>query len=337
MYIGDGYNHRIRKVTIASGIITPFAGTGVQGYSGDGGAATAAMIQQPEGVALDSAGNVYFGDYGSYNVIRKVTVATGIISTFAGTGSTTGGYNGDNIQATTATLHSPDGLVLDSYGDMYIADRSNNRIRKVDGSTCLITTVVGTGAASSTGDGSVATAATINGPCFSTLDGSGNLYISECQGYRVRKVITVSTDIPTLAPSPAPTVVMPSVAPTFYPSLSPYSTSVVSTIAGTGATSYSGDGGPGTSAALDHPSGIDIDSNGNVYFSDFYNNRVRKITASTGIISTYAGNGATSYSGDGGQASSAALHKPNGLCIDSAGNAAIHTHRRSHLLTISPS
>jgi sugar lactone lactonase YvrE len=204
VYVGDGYNHRIRKVTIASGIIGTIAGTGVQGYSGDGGAATAAMIQQPEGVALDSLGNVYFGDYGSYNVIRKVTVATGIISTFAGTGSTTGGYNGDNIQATAATLNSPDGLVLDSYGDMYIADRFNNRIRKVDGSTGVITTVVGTGDASSSGDGSVATSATINGPCFSTLDGSGNLYIAECQGYRVRKVTIVSTDIPTAAPSRTP-------------------------------------------------------------------------------------------------------------------------------------
>ncbi len=204
MYICDGSNHRVRKVTASTSVITTLAGTGSSGYSGDGGQATAAAIKYPEGINLDSAGNVYFGDWISYNVIRKVTVSTGIISTVAGTGSTSGGYNGDNIQATAATLNVPTNVVFDSYNNLYIADRYNNRIRKVDASTGVITTIVGTGTATSTGDGSAATAATVKGPCYSRFDSTGNLYITECEGHRIRKVITVSTDIPTTAPSNSP-------------------------------------------------------------------------------------------------------------------------------------
>ena len=137
-------------------------------------------------------------------MIRKVTISTGVISTVAGTGSTSGGYNADNIQATAATLNIPNDVVLYSSGNLYISDRNNNRIRKVDASTGVITTIVGTGSASSTGDGGAATSATINGPCFSRFDSSGNYYISECLGNRVRKVVTVSTDIPTASPTTAP-------------------------------------------------------------------------------------------------------------------------------------
>ena len=186
-------------------MISTIAGTGTAGYSGNGGAATAAMIKYPRGVNLDSSLNVYFGDWGGgYNVIRKVTVSTGVISTDAGTGSTSGSYNGDNIQATAATLYEPHDVVLDSYNNLYIADLSNNRIRKVTVSTGVITTVVGTGSASSSGDGSAATSATVNAPCNSQFDSAGNLYITEGNGHRVRKVVTVSTDIPTTAPTYSP-------------------------------------------------------------------------------------------------------------------------------------
>ena len=136
--------------------------------------------------------------------VRKVTVSTGVISTVAGTGSTSGGYNGDNIQATAATLNYPHDVVLDSYGNLYIADVGNNRIRKVTISTGLITTIVGTGTSSSTGDGSAATSATINGPCHSRFDSAGNYYITECFGNRVRKVVTVSIEVPTSTPSYTP-------------------------------------------------------------------------------------------------------------------------------------
>ncbi len=309
MYIGDATNNRVRKITASTGVITTIAGNGVAGFSGDGGAATAANIKNPCGVNLDNSLNVYFGsDF--YNVIRKITVSTGIISTVAGTGTTSGGYNGDNIQATAAMLNGPVDVVFDSYGNLYITDRFNYRVRKVDASTGLITTVLGTGTASSTGDGSAATSATIQGACYSRFDSSGNYYISECDGCRIRKVITVTTEIPTTTPTQQPT---------YSPSLSPHSISVISTIAGTGATSYSGDGGAATSAAINGPHGIAFDSNGNVYFNEFGNHRMRKITASTGIITTYAGTGSASYSGDGGAASSAALSFPVGLCIDASG------------------
>ncbi len=159
------------------------------------------------------------------------------------------------------------------------------------------------------------------------IDSAGSYYITEDIGNRIRKVVTVSTEISTSSPS---------VQPTYYPSLSPHSISVISTIAGTGVGGYSGDNGQATSAALNYPTGLVIDSSGNVYFSDTYNNRVRKITSSTGIITTYAGTGASSYSGDNGLASSAALYYPVGLCADSVGNTASHIYRNPHLLTTFP-
>ena len=316
VYIGDYNNNRIRKVTASTSVVTTIAGTGTGGYSGDGGQATAAMIKFPRGINLDTSLNVYFGDWGSgaFNVIRKITVSTGEISTVAGTGSTSGGYNGDNIQATAATLNQPHDVVLDSYGNLYISDFSNNRIRKVDAPTGLITTIIGTGAATSTGDGSAATSATVNSPDFCRFDAAGNLYVSEFAGNRLRKVITVTTEIPTATPS---------MSPTYYPSLSPHSISIISTIAGTNSSGNSGDGGQATSAALNYPHGIALDASGNVFFSDLNNNRIRMITVSTGIITTYAGTGSGSYSGDGGAASSAALYNPNGLCIDTS--SGMHT------------
>ncbi len=208
-------------------------------------------------------------------------------------------------------LNCPYDVILDGTGNLYITERYNHRVRKVDAFTGVITTFVGSGTGSSTGDGAAATAATVNGPIFSSFDSVGNYYITECEGNRVRKVVTVATDIPTSVPSRSPT---------YYPSLSPHSISVISTIAGTGTGGYSGDNGQATSATLFGPSGIAIDSSGNAYFSEFWNNRVRKVTASTGIITTYAGTGASSYSGDGVVANSAALYNPDGLCIDTSGS-----------------
>ncbi len=244
-------------------------------------------------------------------------MSTGVINTVAGTGSTSNEYNGDNIQATAATLYCPYDVALDGNGNLYIPDRYNYRVRKVDVSTGLITTIVGTGTATSTGDGSAATSATIKGACFLRLASSGNLYISECNGHRIRNVISVTTDEPTSTPS---------ITPTYYPTLSPHSISIITTIAGTGSAGYSGDGGQATSATINGPRGIAIDSSGNVYFNDLSYNRVRKITTSIGIISTYAGTGTASYSGDGGVASSATIRDPNGLCIDTSGRGLSNIH-----------
>ena len=154
---------------------------------------------------LDILGNVYIADTFN-NRIRKVTISNGIIFTIAGTG--TAGYNGDNIAATSASLSYPLGITLDSYGNLYISDRYNHRIRKVTVSTGTITTIVGTGTASSSGDGSAATSAAINAPVYCELDIANNLYISEFNdngsGNRVRKVFTVTTDVPTSIPSVTP-------------------------------------------------------------------------------------------------------------------------------------
>ena len=204
MYITDYSNHRVRKITVSTGVITTLAGTGTTGYTGDGGHATAAKIANPSGINLDATGNVYFGDWMAYNVVRKITVSTGIITTVAGTGSTSGGYNGDNIQATAATLYYPHDVALDGSGNLYITDRYNHRIRKVTVSTGVITTAVGTGTASSTGDGSAATSATVNGPWHIRFDSAGNYYVSDSTGNRIRKVTTVTTDVPTITPSSIP-------------------------------------------------------------------------------------------------------------------------------------
>ena len=181
------------------------AGTGTASYSGDNGAATSAALNGPCGISIDSSGNIYIGDYNNHRV-RKVTVSTGIITTVAGTGTT--GFNNNNIAATSATLYYPHGVILDGFGNLYIADRYNHRIRKVTVSTGIITTIAGTGTASSSGDGSAATSATINAPIYCQLDSADNLYISEFNdnysGNRVRKVFTVTTDIPTVTPSVSP-------------------------------------------------------------------------------------------------------------------------------------
>ena len=201
---------------------------------------------------------MYFGtycgtSYHSYNVVRKVTISTGVISTVAGTGSTSGGYNGDNIQATAAMLNFPCDVVLDSAGNLYISDLLNHRIRKVTVSTGVITTFLGNGTVSSTGDGGAVTAATINGPIFSHFDRAGIFYISETTGHRIRKVETV----PTVGVNVGPTI-----SPSSYPSLSPSTVFIITTIAGNGTGSYSNDNSAATAAALYYPVGVSLDSTG---------------------------------------------------------------------------
>ena len=250
MYISDYYNHRIRKVIKSTGLITTIAGTGTSSYSGDGTLAAVANIAYPQGINIDSANNVYFTDF--FNTVRKITVSTGIISTVAGTDGV--GYNGDNIQATAALFYGANDVVLDSYDNLYITDRYNHRIRKVEISTGVITTVVGTGTQSSIGDGSEATSATINNPCYSRFDNSGNYYFTEAEGNRVRKVVY------NYVPTPSSN----------YPSLSPSSVFIITTIAGSSTSaSYSGDNGQATSAELYWPFGVRVDTAGNNPFYSY--------------------------------------------------------------------
>ena len=282
LYIADTFNRRIRKVDATTGVISTVAGTGTEGFGGDGGAAASAPLSFPEGVALDSSGNLYIADYGNHR-IRKVDASTGNISTVAGMT-----FSGDGGAATSATLGSPQGIALDSAGNLYIADDIDNRIRKVDASTGIISTVAGAGMFGFGGDGGAAASATLNSPEGVALDGSGNLYIADYGNHRIRKVDA--------------------------------STGIISTVAGTGTRGSGGDGGAATSAMLNSPSGVALDSSGNLYIAEYWGSRIRRVDASTGIISTVAGTGSWGFSGDGGAATSATLKSPRGVALDNSGN-----------------
>ena len=322
-------NSRIRKVD-SSGIITTIAGNGVFGYSGDGGPATQATLYGPWGITLDALGNIYFSDIGNQR-IRKIDTS-GIITTVAGNG--TAGYNGDGISATSASLNGPRGVLVDGAGNLYIADSENRRVRKVDHSG-IITTVAGNGSSGVGGDGGLATAASVTGN-YLTFDASGNLLISG--GSRVRKVDLSSQIITTIAGTFngfngdghaaldtqffIPTGILLDSAGNLLLAdagnarVRKISTSqIVTTIAG----GYIGDGGPGTSASLNQPEHIAFDGAGNGYIADAGNNRVRKLTPS-GTISTIAGTGISGYSGDGGPATAATLFFPQAVAVNSSGN-----------------
>ena len=273
----------------ASGIITTVAGSNNgSGFSGDGGPATAAQLSFPTGVFKDASGNLYIADTNNDRV-RKVNTS-GAITTVAG------GYIGDGNPATSASLklqYQTPGLFVDGAGNLYIPDSGNNRVRRVN-TAGVIATVAGGGAAGwpTFGDGGPATAATLTYPSSVFLDGSGNLYISESGYSRIRKV------------SPSGTII---------------------TVAGGGPYGTLGDGGPATGATLSYPTGVFVDTSGNLYIADSNNHRIRMVNTS-GVISTVAGNGTPGSSGDGGPATSATLNYPTGVFVDAPGNLYIATN-----------
>jgi sugar lactone lactonase YvrE len=286
IYFAEYTNHRIRKVNRSTGIITTVAGNGGIGHSGDGGLATAAQINYPDGVAIDAAGNIYITEGNTR--IRKVNSSTGIITTVAGNG--TGGYSGDGGLATAAKLYALY-VAVDASGNIYISSDYGYRVRKVNSSTGIITTVAGNGTSGYSGDGGLATAAVLGSVTGVSVDAVGNIYISD---YNIIRKVNSSTGI-------------------------------ITTVAGNGTSGYSGDGGLATAAQLNRPYGVAVDASGNIYFAD-HNflvdccDIIRKVNSSTGIITTVAGNGTAGYSGDGGLATAAQLNGPYGVAMDASGN-----------------
>ena len=273
------------QVQVAGGTISTLAGSGAPGYSGDGGAATSALLRHPEGVAVAPNGDVYFADTDN-DVVRKVAFATGIITTVAGNGLP--GSTGDGGPATSARLKAPEDVFVAASGDLYIADTGNHEIRKVATATGVITTVVGNGSPGSTGDLGLATAARLNSPRGITVASNGDFYIGDRSNNKIRKVTAL--------------------------------TGIITTYAGTGTAGYSGDGALATLARLNRPQGIHLASNGDLYIADALNSAIRKVAAVTGIITTYAGTGTAGFSGDGGAATSAQLNAPEAMHLNSVGD-----------------
>ena len=288
LYILESFGQRVRKVNTA-GIITTVAGTGVGGFSSDGGPATSAQflfLGIRQGLAVDSAGNLYICDDGN-NRIRKVD-KNGIITTVAGNGPSfgaPGSFSGDGGPATSAGLHAPAGVAVDSAGNLYIADTFNYRIRKVNAAG-IITTFAGSGAGGFGGDGGPATSALLAAPTSVAADSAGNVFIGDYGNSRIRKV------------NPA---------------------GIISTVAGTGGNGYSGDGGPATSALFHYIMGVAVDQAENLYIAGLGDYRIRRVDKA-GIVTTIAGNGTYGYSGDGGPATSAELKDPTDVAVDASGN-----------------
>ena len=278
LYVADSGNDIVVRIT-AAGALTVVAGNGTQGYSGDGGSATSAQLNSPRGVAIHpTTGDLYISDYGNRRV-RKVS--GGIITTVAGNG--TSGYSGDNVVggATLAQINGADSLAFDPSGNLYIADAGNDVIRKLTAAG-TISTVAGTGTGGFSGDGAAATLAKLSGPAGVVYSG-GNLYIADTANHRVRKVDNLGN---------------------------------ITTIAGTGTNSNTGNGVAATTATLSSPSALAADAGGDIFIT--VRHQVRMINTA-GTITTVAGT-VPGFSGDGGLATNATMDLPEGVVVDASGN-----------------
>lgn len=289
LIIADWGNELVRKFTVSTGFLSIAAGEYTSpGHYGDSLPATGTKLWGPSGVVFDKTGNFYYTDM-MENIVRKVTISTGLMTIIAGDGdgsSASFGYNGDNIPARKAKLRSPNKVAVDKDGNVYFCDAGNYRVRRVDHITGIITTVAGNGTQGYNGDGIAAVSASLSSPNGVAFDKYGNLFIADQT--RIRRVDVI--------------------------------TGLISTVAGTGTAGFSGDGGAATAAQLNNVVGVAVDDAGNLFFCDANNNRVRKVSATDGAISTIAGNGIAGFSGNGMHATAMRLNQPTGIAVDVAGN-----------------
>ena len=335
--------------------------------AGDGVAGT--VLKYPTALAVDSSDNIYLGDWSG--TIRKLWARGGALTTVAGTGIT--GFSGDGSQATTAMLGKIGGIALDASGNIYIVDGENNRIRRVDASTGIITTIAGTGANIDSGDGGPAVDAGVGLPTGITVDHEGNVYFSNWS--RVRKINARTGMIGTVAGGfltafagdngPAKDALfwdpIPfSVGPAADIYIADYEnsrirmvtakTGIVTTIIGAGPCpvasvipsttvcqgGFSGDGGPAKDAILNHAEAAAFDVEGNLYIADTINLRIRRVDASTGVIYTIAGTGVRGFSGDGGPALAAEMTPPAGIAVDRAGRVYFSDENNHRIRMLTP-
>ncbi len=316
---------------LPAGIIETVAGNGTAGTDGNGGPATEAQLNNPRDIWADPLGNFYIADNYNYRIqrvdgvtgevttavvtgdsvgnnrvreivmtaagdfifldlqnhrVRKAEAFTGEITTILGTGTL--GYNGDGMLGPDTQVNRPHGLALDGAGNLFVADFDNDRVRRLDAVTQKVSTIAGTGTGGYSGDGGLATEAEIDVPSSGAFDPAGSYYFCDAGNHVVRRIDVV--------------------------------TGIITTVAGTGENGSGPDGGLATETALQSPRGIGFDAKGNLYIADSPSQRIRRVDAVTGIMTTVAGDGTVGYSGDGGPATEAQLNQPQGLEVDRARN-----------------
>ena len=373
LYLTEMSNHSVRRIDAKTGVITRVVGSGKVGWGGNGGPALECEVDNDSGIAIDDEGNIFICCEWS-NVVRRVDAKTGIIDIFAGIEQrhhalekgnsrpfsgpwlNLGGYSGDGGPREQAGFHHPEHLAFDSKGDLYICDNSNDRIRKIDMKKGIVSTVLGNGQRASSGDGELGTEAAILMPDALCFDPDDNLYVGEKYGFRLRKLDGKTGRVSTLAGNgqagwgdeglPGPESRINSIEAGLWADpdgtvfwgdssgrLRRYDgeTGIVTTALG--GTSIH-DGKPATEAFLRGPYGIAIAGNGDVYFADSWNQRLRAIDADTGVIRTVAGEGARAYGGDGGPATEAFLGNPGDVSVGPDGTVFIADTRHGHVRRI---
>ena len=345
LYIADSGNNRVRKVSAADGIITTVAGNGQWYPSEDGVPATATAVSSPYAVAVDEAGNLYIYENGMGRV-RRVSAVDGTITTVAGNGNL--GYSGDGGPATEASIALAFGnIALDTDGNLYLAEDGSNRLRRVEAATGTIDTVLGNGTMSFCHESSPRLAACLGMPLGLATDAQGNLFISDTNNLRIRRVDSASGQLATIAGNSfdwthtgdgwlaidasfdagTRQIAFDNAGNLYIAGGTANrvrridaATGIIRTVAGNGITGFDGDGGAATEAHFSWIQDVEVDAAGNLYISDFNNRRIRKVDAASGIVTTIAGNGATGFAGDGGPATAATLWYPDSLNLDSEGN-----------------